>query len=323
MTLASSNKQKAFTHRALARAKVKMRACPSSLAFTLAEILVVIAVIGLLSSIIFAITSGTREQGRIAKGLYFSQHLHNSLGSYAVGSWKFDEGEGSTAADTSGWGNNGTLVNSPTWRCASTDTSYTPSAQGCSLEFNGSSNYVDVGAGTSLDLPDVITIGAWIRPLNVAGVNTIVSKTSSMAETTFWMDVRNSNQLYFGGYTPTGGGAFINKTFNFANGIWYHVVGVDNGTNLMLYVNGNSIGSGARATRISGDWSTRIGIRGVEGNYFNGYIDEVRIYSTALTAAHIRDQYYAGLQNLLVRNKITEQEYQERLALINKGSKIF
>jgi len=87
-------------------------------AFTLVEILVVIAVVGLLGSIIFAITRGANEQGRIAKGLYFSQHLHNSLGSWAAGIWSFDEGSGTTANDISGWDNNGTLVNTPTWRCA-------------------------------------------------------------------------------------------------------------------------------------------------------------------------------------------------------------
>jgi len=32
-----------------------------------------------------------------------------------VAHWKFDEGSGTTAADSSGNGNTGTLLNSPTW----------------------------------------------------------------------------------------------------------------------------------------------------------------------------------------------------------------
>ena len=145
-------------------------------AFTLVELLVVIAVIGLLGSIIFAITGGAGKQGRVAKGMYFGQHLQNSLGSYLVGRWSFDEGSGVTAYDTSGWGNNGTLVNSPVWRCATVDSNYTPSGQGCSLEFNGGTRYVNGGNHTSFDITDAITIEAWVRPASESGYRRIVSK---------------------------------------------------------------------------------------------------------------------------------------------------
>jgi len=51
------------------------------------------------------------------------------------------------------------------------------------------------------------------------------------------------------------------------------------------------------------------------GAFFNGLIDEVRIYEKALETAQVKELYYAGLDRLLAKGLIDEQEYQERLAL--------
>jgi hypothetical protein len=53
------------------------------------------------------------------------------------------------------------------------------------------------------------------------------------------------------------------------------------------------------------------------GRNINGFIDEVRIYATDLTASQIESQYYAGLDRLLAEGQISEQEYGQRL-LANK-----
>jgi prepilin-type N-terminal cleavage/methylation domain-containing protein len=288
-------------------------------AFTLVEILVVIAVIGLLSSIIFAITRGADEQGRIARGLYFSQHLQNSLGSYAAGIWNFDEGSGTAANDISGWENNGTLVNSPTWRCAATDTSYTPSGQGCSLEFNGSTSYIEVGDKDSLDfnIGQDFTAEAWIK--TTVNSRMILSKGGA-GETNkgYWLYVTGSGHFEAGltdGVSPRQ--LAQGSTRLISDGKWHHVVAVfDRDDKLILYVDGSY------ETNINiseGDLGNTYGFnigRNSQGasQYFSGLIDEVRIYGTALTAAKIRDQYYAGLENLLAKGRITEQEYSQRAA---------
>ena len=62
--------------------------------FTLMELLVIIAIFGLISSIVFVVSRSALDSARIARGLQFSQHLQNSFGAYAVGIWKFDEGGG-------------------------------------------------------------------------------------------------------------------------------------------------------------------------------------------------------------------------------------
>jgi hypothetical protein len=48
-------------------------------------------------------------------------------------------------------------------------------------------------------------------------------------------------------------------------------------------------------------------------------IDEVRIYSAALTASAIRGQYLAGLDKLLAKGAIAEENYQQRLSELNSG----
>ena len=285
-------------------------------AFTLVEILVVIAVIGLLSSIIFAITRGADEQGRVARGLYFSQHLQNSLGSYAAGIWNFDEGSGTAANDISGWENNGSLVNSPTWRCASTDASYTPSAQGCSLEFNGSTQYVNAGSGTSLAIASGgFTLETWIYPKKIDCSTTVTCAIWSNNGTSDGGDIiaiRENGYLWY--YTLQGSWNSLTSTIPVSLNSWSHVVFTWDGETKKIYINGQERGS-TNATNdmrgITPVWISRKA--GSHAGYFQGLIDDTRIYNQSLTSAQIQSQYYAGLQNLLAKNRITEQEYRDRL----------
>src|SRR4030042_2336392 len=67
--------------------------------------------------------------------------------------WKFDEGSGTTAFDSSGNGNNGNLIGDPKWAAGK---------YGGALEFNGN-DYVDCGNGASLNIRDQITITFWFK----------------------------------------------------------------------------------------------------------------------------------------------------------------
>jgi len=274
--------------------------------FTLTELLVVIAVIGLLGSIIFATTRGAGEQGRIAKGLYFSQHLHNSLGSYLVGRWSFDESSGTTANDTSGWDNNGTFVSSPVWRCATADSNYTPSGQGCSLEFDGSDDYVSI-PDSILGMDGDFTVELWLKPITSPGSYkrffTLIDGTNNLQLT-----------IYNGQLSWRFGNVANRTTETIPVGSWSHfafVRDVISGNNSM-YINGIKTSDTVTGPTANGNYSAIGG--GYSDSYmFNGLIDEVRIYATSLTSAQIQSQYYAGLQNLLAKNRMTEQEYRDRL----------
>jgi prepilin-type N-terminal cleavage/methylation domain-containing protein len=284
--------------------------------FTLVELLVVIAIVGFLSTIVLAVTSGVSEQGRIAKGLQFGKHLENSLGAYLVGRWSFDEGVGSLAKDTSGWDNSGTLINSPTWRCVATDSSYTPSGNGCSLEFNGSNGYVDFGNDGSLQTFNSITLEAWVYPKSFTAYTVILGK-----DTPYYYGIKSpGNVLYLRHDNLGGGWTNVNLSTAIAINKWYHIVATWDGSTVRIYLNGEYKGGqgGLTGTISSTESSLAVGsYHGVTAadHMFPGLIDEVRIYSTALTASQIQSQYYAGLNRLLAKKIIDEQEYQARVIL--------
>ena len=301
-------------------------------AFTLMELLVVIAVIGLLSSIIFAITRGANEQGRIAKGLYFSQHLHNSLGSYAAGTWSFDEGTGTAANDISGWNNNGTIYNG-TWRCAATDPDYTPSGQGCSLEFNGTNSYIRVGDtntfkwmhGAENPTDFKFTLEVWIKRLAGGPDGWIFGTVNhNFSNIGVFIYLNGGASIRLGIAGGSGTAVFnVNDILTVpADGRFHHLVWTyDHSSasgNSKLYLDAELKHTDNKGAGVvsAGDstYFPSIGSIGGSGGFIpNSILDDFRAYAASLTSARIQSQYYAGLGRLLAQEYITEQEYQQRL----------
>ena len=76
-----------------------------------------------------------------------------------VGYWKLDEGAGTSAEDSSGYGHEGTLVNDPV---RSTDTPPTVFSDMHALLFDGADDYVSIADNSRLT-PSALTVAAWIR----------------------------------------------------------------------------------------------------------------------------------------------------------------
>src|SRR5205823_6247258 len=68
--------------------------------------------------------------------------------------WKFDEGLGTTAADSSGGGRNGTLNNGPTWIAGKIGSN--------AVNLDGVDDYIDVGTSNPM-AANVITIAGWVN----------------------------------------------------------------------------------------------------------------------------------------------------------------
>jgi len=280
--------------------------------FTLIELLVVIAIIGLLASLVITNLTGTRSKANIARGLQFSQSVHHALGAYAVGVWSFDEGSGTIANDASGYGNNGT-INGASY------TIDTPSSQGYALNFDGVDDYVETGSnGFSTKIG---TIAIWAKANNWGG--------------TLWTNYRGDcgrirlntgASIYFFRTNSVCSSATILSATAPSVDQWHHIAvpyDFDN-DKYALYIDGiqvkysnssyDDMGASASTMQIGCmkdfDWPGND-----MGAFFNGLIDEVRIYEKALETAQIEELYYAGLDNLLAKGLIDEQEYQERLAL--------
>jgi prepilin-type N-terminal cleavage/methylation domain-containing protein len=290
-------------------------------AFTLVELLVVIAIVGLLSTIVLAVTSGVSEQGRIAKGLQFSKHLENSLGDHLVGRWTFDETADlcgtDKVCDTSGWDNHGTLINSPTWRCANDNSSYTPSGQGCSIQFDGVDDYVNIGyVNKSILQPNHITLSVW--SYNSSGYFLMHGEPVNRNTSGYCLSTSSFNVI-------TADGSKFSSDFSASipQNKWVFIVATWDGNTMEVYVDGTNIYS---AVKGGGDIIYNVG-RGIDSFFMHKYTyadliagsgitDEVRIYNTALTVSQIRSQYYAGLNRLLVEGLIDEEEYQSKLMKI-------
>ena len=80
-----------------------------------------------------------------------------SAGTGLVAYWKFDEGSGTIACDSSGNGNTGTLANGPQWIAGNF---------GHALYFDGLDDNVLVAAAHSLDLSGSFTLSAWVNPVS-------------------------------------------------------------------------------------------------------------------------------------------------------------
>ncbi len=263
--------------------------------FTLVELLVVIAVIGLLASLIIVNLTGTRSKANIARGLQFSQSVHHALGSEAVGVWSFDEGSGATAYDASGYGNNGTLVNGPGWRCAGTDSNYTPSGQGCSLQFDGANDRVAIGIGNNYFPMPLFTICVWAKSPGLApGMtrNGIVAITYGLnlamdASGRFRTTMSNGSNVI----TVVAPGNLYDNRF-------HHLCLTFDGEKRHMYVDGILKVSATTVWAGTTNWPTNDCNIGRDNNdvyyYFNGLIDEVRIYKEVLTAGRIEQLYAAG-----------------------------
>jgi hypothetical protein len=207
-----------------------------------------------------------------------------------VAAWGFNEGTGTIAADASGNNNTGTLSGA-TW---STLGLY---GHGTALSFDGVSNLVLVNNAPSLNLTNGMTVSAWVFPTAAqTGWRTIVQR----AVDAYFLHASSDA----GGLRPAAGGTF-NGNGNTVVGpaaiavnTWTHLAATYDGTTLRLFVNGNQVST----TNVNGLLQTnsnplRIGGNVPYGEYFQGRIDDVRIYNRPQTAAEIQSDMNASVSS--------------------------
>jgi len=272
--------------------------------FTIIELLVVVAIVGLLASIVLVSLNTTRDKAEVAAGLQFSANVNHAVGAYAVGSWEFNEGADNTCdggedvCDGSGYGNDGSFtVDVPTWHCEPSDT---PSAKGCVLEFDGSNEYIIVPHNTNGSLsPENITVEAWIKPTTTSLNGNIVGKWGSNGNQ-YILRYNNNGEIRAyvrvdGGWdncTTTGISISLNR--------WNHVAYTYDGTTIRVYIDGQE--SCVLAVPTPGPIETVgteplvIGATSDGDDEVHGYIDTVRIYEEPLSSAQIRKSYAQGLK---------------------------
>ena len=203
-----------------------------------------------------------------------------------AGHWKFDDGSGTVAKDSSGNNFNGKLLGDPQWVAGKVGSG--------ALSFDGSDGLVEVAEGAALDLDSTLSIAAWVNLNNLSTFYFIVCKSPSGTAA-----VNYPGNYEFRVESGTGVLQLLHQTSQaqelstyvstapITAGQWYHVaVTLKKGGRVEFYINGLPAGGAAQTTNfgILNNEPVRIGGRKDNYSYFNGQIDDVRIYNRVLSA---------------------------------------
>ncbi len=286
--------------------------------FTLIELLVVIAIIGILAGIVVVSMTSATESANLAKSKVFSSSLRDSLGMNIVSEWNFDELAtaigGTTIKDS--WGSNNGTISSGSGDTTDKLKSGSDCVFGKCLYFDGTNDIVQVPTNATLDIPNEITIEAWINPsrLNV-NYQGVVKKGDASYGYRF-MTGTSATTNTMGPYARIGGvWTFLGASSPLTLNKWNYVVWTYNGTTSTTYTNNKIISNTYTGGAISYENNTdlSIGFSGYGANYFQGLMDNIRIYNKTIPTSQIKQNYYAGLQSLLTNGGITKQEYAQRI----------
>ena len=196
----------------------------------------------------------------------------------ALAHWTLDDGSGGIAVDSVG-AHDGTLVGDPTWSTG---------VLGGALDFDGVGDRVDVGAILDAGSPQ-ISVMAWVFKRDT-GDDRIISKSSGgaivdhvfslgVAGTTIRVRLKTTDN---GGISNYDGGSI-------ALDQWVHVAFTYDGGMLRIYMDGTETASYAvNGDMIPSTLDVAIGnVNASDDRYWNGLLDDVRIYDWALTPAEI------------------------------------
>lgn len=193
-----------------------------------------------------------------------------------VAYYALEENSGTFVRDTS-FNDNNALATGTTWGTGKV---------GNGLVFNGSSAYV---SGQDNDIAGTITVSAWVNA-DASQTSTVVGKDTTqgvieLASNTPSFKLTTGATLR----TVTAGSAISSTT-------WHHLVGTYDGTNAQLYVDGVLSQTVAATGAISTNSSVWTIGRDVGGsNYFDGNLDEIKVFSRALSATEVKAEYDAGV----------------------------
>ena len=182
-----------------------------------------------------------------------------------VGWWKFDDGSGTSAADSTGNGWTGTLTNAPTWGTG---------INGGALTFNGTNQCVQTAGTFNIPAGNSFTIAAWVNPDPSSTTSTdaaLYQSTGGAASQ--WVVAAAAGFVDF--YTGNGYGGWLSAQGSWSGsnalvaGQWSHIAIVGTSTTTTIYINGVVAGSAPLAS-FSGAFPTSalaIGCSGGSGNW--------------------------------------------------------
>jgi len=220
-------------------------------------------------------SDGSTAQGVVVSALSLEDGL--------AGRWQMEEGSGTVLLDSSVQGNDGTLYGDPGWVAG---------VDGLALDLDGAGDYALVPDDPSLDITDEITLAAWVRP-RADDTQRLIRKVDATANTGYSLFLSSLD--------------YVSVRFNDDNGLrvdsgalytdvssggteWMHIAATYNGATIRLYINGEEDASlPASFTILTNTEGLSIGATASGADEFDGQLDDVRVYSRALTLTEIKE----------------------------------
>jgi hypothetical protein len=211
-----------------------------------------------------------------------------------------DETTGTVAYDASGNANNGTNSGATLMAAGKRNYAYT---------FDGSSSYVDMGDMPSTESQSQLSWAFWVKPNSLSTTDCLLCKANNSGGQYAWTAQTGAGDStkILGSVDSTGssGNDYAQTPAGMlVNGTWTHVVMVFDGTQganatkFKIYVNGiqktlDFSGTVPSAT-VATTSNVRMGATADGNRYFNGLLDDVKIWNYALTAQQVKTEYTGG-----------------------------
>ncbi|HEU4906005.1 MAG TPA: LamG-like jellyroll fold domain-containing protein, partial [Solirubrobacterales bacterium] len=197
-----------------------------------------------------------------------------------VAAYSFDEGSGTTAHDLAGNPNHGTIEGA-TWTEAG--------KYGAALSFDGADDLITIPDADELDLTEGFTLEAWVRPDTLGAWTPVLAKDDVGPLTTGYLLFADAWERPRGFIGDNGGAANAAGTSPLpTEETWSHLAFTHDGVNLRLYVDGQLEGTTPTSLSAAATASDlKIAHSSTFSTYFDGLIDEVRIFDRALDQGEI------------------------------------
>ena len=206
-----------------------------------------------------------------------------------VGWWRMDEGSGNRTDDSTDGGKDGTIYGA----------SWVDGKFGKALSFDGVDDYVDCGSVLN-NIDTHFTIETWLKVNSLPAISgeSIFPIVGKFDGTRYWLlSIKRGNSdnigfLHFRLWDGTVVVSANSPVGSIVTGTWYHVAAVRNGNTFEVYINGerkNTVTQTFGSVANSG--VLRIAHNLENWAFFNGIIDELRIYNCSLSADQIYKDY--------------------------------
>jgi alpha-L-arabinofuranosidase len=201
--------------------------------------------------------------------------------------WAFDEGSGTTAADSSGAGRTATLGSAATWTTGQVGSG--------ALALNGTSAATAVASGPAVDTSRGFSASAWVKLNSTSGFQTALSIDGSSISGFYLQLSGVTHKFAFtrrGSDSTTATEVRADADSAPSTGTWYQLTGVDDvaAKQLRLYVNGQLQSTVSYTTPWKATGNTAIGRgrwNGAAVDFLNGAVDDVQMFDHALTGPEV------------------------------------